>query len=112
MNSEKARSIRLVLNGKASGNAAVREAVHLIREKGNSVEVRVTWEFGDAARFTLEAINDGTDVIVAAGGDGTVNEVAGGILSHSDQHRSALAVLPLPLIWYAGMGLVNTPQPG
>ena len=39
-----------------------------------SIDVRVTWEGGDASRYAVEAVNDGVDVVVACGGDGTLNE--------------------------------------
>ena len=40
------------------------------------MQVRVTYEDGDSDRFVSEALQDrGYDVIVAAGGDGSVNEV-------------------------------------
>ena len=42
--------IRIILHGKAAGNAGVRTAVHTLRQDGHAVEVRVTWEPGDAAR--------------------------------------------------------------
>lgn len=51
---------------------------------------------GDAQRFGAAAVTDGFDVIVAAGGDGTVNEVLNGIADVPggfDQVR--LGVLPL-----------------
>lgn len=37
---------------------------------------------------------DGYDVIVAAGGDGTVHEVLGGVIAQSADRQSALALLP------------------
>jgi len=88
------RSLRIVLNGKAAGDPALRVAVNEIRRQGHSLEVRVTWESGDAARYASEAVRDGVDVIVAAGGDGTVNEVVQGVLSTSNPSDSAVAVVP------------------
>lgn len=66
---------RLILNGKSAGDDTVRAAVAHVRERGIEIGVRVTWEHGDAARYVDEAIADGIDTIIAAGGDGTVNEV-------------------------------------
>ena len=37
-------AIRIVLHGKAAGDARVRTAVHALRKDGHDVEVRVTWE--------------------------------------------------------------------
>ncbi len=67
---------RLILNGKSTGNPAVREAVHALRGRGITLDVRVTWEKGDAERFVAEALAEGVDTVVAAGGDGTLNVVA------------------------------------
>ena len=41
---------RLILNGKSAGDQAVREAVTALREQGVRLDVRVTWEGGDAER--------------------------------------------------------------
>lgn len=88
------RTLRIIVNGKSAGDPALRAAVKDRRDRGQKVEIRVTWESGDAARYARDAVADGIDVIVAAGGDGTVNEVAGGMLSTTDPSGSALAVIP------------------
>lgn len=66
----------LILNGKSAGDDALREAVQALRSDGIDLHVRVTWEGGDAARFVDEAVADGVDTLIAAGGDGTLSEVA------------------------------------
>lgn len=85
---------RLILNGKSAGEEAVREAVAALRERGQVLDVRVTWEAGDARRYVDEAIADGTAVIVAGGGDGTLSEVAGA-MAHSPLDADALPALAL-----------------
>jgi diacylglycerol kinase (ATP) len=51
---------------------------------------------GDARRLAAEAVADGFDLIVAAGGDGTVNEVLNGIGGAINGfERARLGVLPL-----------------
>jgi lipid kinase YegS len=88
---------RLVLNGKSAGDDAVREAVAQLRERGQQLDVRVTWEAGDAERYVREAIDDRATVIIAAGGDGTLSEVAEAMAhtEHDAQALPALALLPL-----------------
>lgn len=85
---------RLILNGKATGNEDVREAVAALRERGVQLEVRVTWESGDAERYVAEAIAHGVDTIIAAGGDGTLSEVAE-TLAHREEGADALPSLGL-----------------
>jgi YegS/Rv2252/BmrU family lipid kinase len=46
----------------------------------------------DAARLAVSA--DGFDVVLVAGGDGTVHEVVNGIMAREEAGRPALAVLP------------------
>lgn len=89
------RSLRIILNGKKSAAPLIREAVEAVRKRGHRVDVRVTWEGGDAARLAQEALSERADVIVAAGGDGTVNEVANGICEATQAPEVAMAVMPL-----------------
>ena len=89
------KKIRVSLNGKGAGNPQVRAAITRIREEGQPIEVRCTWEGGDAARFAQGALRDRVDVLVAGGGDGTINEIVNGILSADTSPQMALGVLPL-----------------
>jgi lipid kinase YegS len=67
---------RLILNGKSVDDEDVRDAVAAMRGRGVDLGVRVTWEAGDAGRYVAEAMSDGVATVVAAGGDGTLSEVA------------------------------------
>ena len=91
--------IRIILHGKAAGNAGVRAAVHSLRQVGHSIEVRVTWEQGDAARMTAEAVAEAgagkISRIVAGGGDGTIKEVFGAAYKAGLPKECCLGVLPL-----------------
>ena len=85
---------RLILNGKSAGDDAVREAVQALRDAGVALDVRVTWEGGDAERYVAEAIADGVGTIIAGGGDGTLSEVVT-TLAHRGEAADALPVLGL-----------------
>jgi lipid kinase YegS len=91
--------IHIVLHGKAAGNAGVRTAVRALRQDGHRVDVRVTWEGGDAARMTAEAVADAhagkIDCIVAGGGDGTINEVFAAAYAAALPAECSLGILPL-----------------
>ena len=87
--------ICVIFNPAARGNKARRFRRHLDEMAQQSV-FRATTAPGDARRFAAEAVADGFDTIVAAGGDGTVNEVLNGIGDAPDGlARARLGVLPL-----------------
>jgi lipid kinase YegS len=87
------KRVHLILNGKVAGNDALRAAVARQRRVGHRVEVRVTWEKGDARRFVSEAGQ--VDLLVAAGGDGTLNEVVHGLMDLFKAERPRLGIIPL-----------------
>lgn len=90
------RHIRIILHGKEAQNIAVRDAVRLLRSEQCKIDVRVTWEEGDARRLAREARQLGVDTVVAAGGDGTLNEVVNGLMAADDPLRMpSLGVIPL-----------------
>lgn len=86
---------RLILNGKSAQLPGVREAVIARRAAGGDLEVRVTWEAGDAARLAEEAAREGVDRVIAGGGDGTINEVVNGLMRVAAERRPVLGLLPL-----------------
>ena len=87
------KRVHLVLNGKVAANDALRAAVARHRKAGHRIEVRVTWEKGDARRFVSGAGQ--VDLLIAAGGDGTVNEVLHGVMDLSEATRPTLGIVPL-----------------
>lgn len=91
----------LILNGKSTGNTDLRDAVHALRERGVALQVRVTWEDGDAERYVAEAIEHGVDTLIAAGGDGTLSEVA-----ETLAHRAESAEV-LPSLGLVPLGTAN-----
>jgi diacylglycerol kinase (ATP) len=63
---------------------------------GAEYAFKATTAPGDARRRAAEAVRDGFDLIAAAGGDGTINEVLNGIGDAPDGFaRARLGVLPL-----------------
>ena len=87
---------RLVVHGNHCQSEPLRAALHALRRAGADVEVRVTFEAGDAGRFAAEAAADGRDV-VAMGGDGTLHEVVNGLVdgaSDGDPVEVAVGVVP------------------
>lgn len=91
------QSACLVLHGKAATREDVLAAVAAIRDEGVRVDVRETREPGDARRFAREAMEAGSGIIIAGGGDGTVGEIVDGLVSGSDLPQSlpSLGIMPL-----------------
>jgi diacylglycerol kinase (ATP) len=87
--------ICVIFNPAARGNKARHFRRHL-DEIGGQSALKATAAPGDARRLAADAIADGFDLIVAAGGDGTVNEVLNGIGDMPNGfERAQLGVLPL-----------------
>ncbi|MFV3382064.1 lipid kinase YegS [Pseudomonas sp. NY15354] len=87
------RKAMLILHGKQAMNDEVRSAVGALRERGWTLEVRLTWEAGDAQRLVAEALAAGVRQIVAGGGDGTLRDVAEAMAQAPG--GASLALLPL-----------------
>ena len=106
----RSRNVQLILNGKAAGNDALQTAVERQRAAGHSIEVRVTLEKGDARRFVAEAGE--VYLLIAAGGDGTVNEVVHGLMDLSRAARPVLGVVPLGTAndFAIGCGIPRDPE--
>jgi len=89
----------LVVNPQSQGGALGRRWPELSksirRQLGSFEEVRTEGP-GDATRLTAEALRSGADIVVAIGGDGTINEVANGFFEDGKPIRpeSAMGVLP------------------
>jgi diacylglycerol kinase family enzyme len=59
------------------------------------VDLAETSYRGHGRELGARAVDEGTDVVVVLGGDGTVNEVVNGLLEHGPgEHLPALAVVP------------------
>ena len=72
------------------GSPLIERAVEILRKQGHNVSVAPTTGPGAAGAMVREHIRQGADLVVAAGGDGTVNEVLEGMV-HT---QVPLAVLP------------------
>lgn len=77
--------------GRGRGARIIGSLAKTFADAGISLEVERSPGPGEAARLARAAAEDGYEVVVAAGGDGTVNEVAHGLLDA----RAALGVYPL-----------------
>lgn len=85
----------VIFNPTARGDKARHFRRHL-EEIGSQATLKLTTAVGDARRLGAEAVAEGFEIVVAAGGDGTVNEVLNGIGDAPQGfERVRLGVLPL-----------------
>ena len=86
----------LVVNPKATTTTQRgREVIARALASELKLEVVETGYRGHAAALALRGARDGVDLVVALGGDGTVNEVVNGLLTDGPQPGTpALAVVP------------------
>jgi len=82
----------LVVNPKATATTAAGRDVlaHALASQVNKLEILETDYRGHAMAAAAQAAADGADLVVAHGGDGTVNEVVNGLLS-----RGVVPELPM-----------------
>jgi YegS/Rv2252/BmrU family lipid kinase len=85
----------VIFNPTAKGEKARHFRRHL-DSLGSQCAMKLTAAVGDARRLAAEAVTEGFEIVVAAGGDGTVNEVLNGIGDAPQGFdRVRLGVLPL-----------------
>ena len=89
--SESNKRIHVVINPASGQNQYILNTINgVFREFEISWDVSVTQKSGDARRFAEKAVVEGADVVAAYGGDGSVMEVAQGLMGS----EVPLAILP------------------
>jgi diacylglycerol kinase (ATP) len=88
--------IKLVLNPTANHGRSIREAADL---RALTTNHNATWsgtEYpGHATELARQAGEQGYDLVIAVGGDGTVHEVVNGLMQVPHPTRPALGIVPL-----------------
>jgi diacylglycerol kinase (ATP) len=84
-------SILVILNPTAGSPETFRDWQERVESIARGCPIRVTSHPGEAETLARRAVEEGFTRIVAAGGDGTVNHVANGLVDSS----AALGLLPL-----------------
>ncbi|HEY4036048.1 MAG TPA: diacylglycerol kinase family protein [Ktedonobacteraceae bacterium] len=81
----------------------IADCVSYLRNHGWQAELRLTQQTGDARKFAREAVEQHVDVVVAVGGDGTINEV----IQELAGSETALGVLPCGTVnvWAREVGI-------
>ncbi|HYU72724.1 MAG TPA: diacylglycerol kinase family protein [Ktedonobacteraceae bacterium] len=100
--------VAVVIANPTSGSYAshaqeVEETMAFLRHSGWKVDLRLTEAAGDGRRLAREAVEQEAEVVIAAGGDGTINEV----IQELAGSETALGVLPIGTVnvWAREMGI-------
>ncbi len=81
----------VVINPAAGKDQPILKVINSVfKEAGVEWDVKITQEAGDGQRFAQEAVRAGVDVVAVNGGDGTVMEVANGLVGS----QVPFAILP------------------
>lgn len=94
MTKTESQKIFLIINkyaGHKRGEDVVRQVIPYLESSGNSVSYAFTNYPGHASELAGKASKDGFNLVVAVGGDGTVNEVARGLIGT----QTALGIIPM-----------------
>jgi diacylglycerol kinase (ATP) len=87
---------QLIVNLTAGGGKPhqhLEKVLQYLKEKGLNFEVCYTSQHGDAQELALKAADDGIELIVSVGGDGTVNEIVNGMMQ--SKNNPTLGIIPL-----------------
>jgi YegS/Rv2252/BmrU family lipid kinase len=94
------RKIAAVINPSSAGGKTTRhwpEISRALEKRLGAIQPCFTEKKGDGIHLTRELLREGYDLIIAVGGDGTVNEVANGFFENDKPVRgeACLGILPL-----------------
>lgn len=81
-------------NGGSSRRKLIDDARRFLSENGIHAELAETTGPGHATEIAQQATRDGRELVIACGGDGTLNEVVNGLAAAQNGHRVPLALLP------------------
>jgi YegS/Rv2252/BmrU family lipid kinase len=98
------KKYKIILNptsGNGNGLKALPQIEELLKKQSLSYELVQTERPGHGIEITHQAVMDGCELIVAAGGDGTVNEVINGLMQCKQEG------LPIPALGVLSVGRGN-----
>ncbi len=103
-------NILLIINPNASkgrGRAKAKKIQDIFSRYGRTCTVAYTSGKGHAEKLAKSGVESGFRTIIAAGGDGTVNEVINGIMRAQGHERARMGIIPVgrgnDFAWIAGI---------
>ncbi len=103
-------NILLIINPNASkgrGRNKAKKIKDLFSKQGRSCTIAYTSGKGHAEKLAKSGVESGFRTIIAAGGDGTVNEVINGVMRAKGHERVRMGIIPVgrgnDFAWIAGI---------
>jgi diacylglycerol kinase (ATP) len=90
----------LLIHNPNAGNSGHRrrrlldQARHIFATRGIDADLAETTGPGHATEIATRAAAENRGLVIACGGDGTLNEIVNGLAAHQNGHRVPLALLP------------------
>ena len=81
-------------NGGHGRRRLLDKARHIFASRGIDADLAETTGPGHATEIAARAAAENRGLVIACGGDGTLNEVVNGLAAHQNGHRVPLALLP------------------
>src|SRR5215469_8078783 len=81
-------------NGGNGRRQLIEQARKILASNGIEADLAETTGPGHAVEIAQQAVRDRRDLVIACGGDGTLNEVVNGLATYSNGYRVPLALLP------------------
>ena len=91
-------SITIILNPYANRWKGLEQKPKIqaaFEDAGVEVEMLTTESAGHGTELAFEVVEAGTDGVIAAGGDGTINEVMNGMMKSDKGPKTPLGVIPI-----------------
>jgi len=81
-------------NGGSGRRRLLDQARHIFATRGIDADLAETTGPGHATEIAARAAAENRGLVIACGGDGTLNEIVNGLAAHHNGHRVPLALLP------------------
>jgi len=107
----KCKKACLVINPRAGQNLAkITDVLAVLSAAGWSTDIALKEYGGQTMDLATRAAEDGYDLVVAYGGDGTLNQVVNGVMNAKGQH-SIVGVIPggTANVWAGEIGIPGDP---
>jgi diacylglycerol kinase (ATP) len=91
------KKVAIIANAKHKRALKLKEELSGFLKEGFEITEKRTERGGHATELCFQAVNEGADYIIAAGGDGTMNEVVNGVMQVPTDKRDKVLVGLFPL---------------